>query len=192
MHPQRRMTLSTFALLGLTTLLAWSGLVMPTAQARRGSSMEQANKAVARRYYEEIFNQGNLAAIDELVAPDLVAHGPGVAPRAEGTSSRDRLRQAVTGLRTTWPDLHLTIEDEIAEGDKVAVRYTRRGTQKGEWHSILFGTVPPTGKEVTFTGVTIFRLVNGKIAEIWLNPDELGMVQQLGLIPPAPPAAARP
>src|SRR5690348_5502466 len=101
MHERRRMTPSTLAPLALIALLAWGGLVLPTAQARRGSPAAQANKTMARRYYEEIFNQGNLAAVDELVAPDLTAHGPGVTPRAAGTGPLDRLKQAVNLLRTT-------------------------------------------------------------------------------------------
>jgi predicted ester cyclase len=183
---------STIAFLGLTALLAWGGLVVPTAQARRGSSMQEANKALARRFYEEVLNQGSLAAIDELVASDVMVHALRVTPPAAGTSPLDNLKQAVNRLRATWPDLHYTIEDQIAEGDQVAVRWTRHGTQKGEWWSSLFGTIAPTGKEVTFTGVTIHRFVNGKIAEIWISADNLSMVQQLGLIPPAPAAAARP
>lgn len=192
MKAHQRGKASTLALFGLTALLAWGALGLPRAQARRGSSTEQANKAVVRRFFEEIFNQGNLAAVDELVAPDLVVHGPRFAAPAAGTGPLDRVRQVVSLTRAIWPDLHLTIEDQIAEGDRVVSRWTRRGTQKGEMRNTPLGTIPPTGKEVTIAGVTLFRIENGKIAEIWLSPDNLGTFQQLGVIPPAPPAAARP
>jgi predicted ester cyclase len=192
MYETRRMTPSALALLALTALLAWGGLLLPTAQARKVSSAQEANKATARRYYEEVLNQGNMAAVEELVAPNHVLHGLGVPPLPAGTSALDRLRQAVNRLRAIFPDLHYTVEDQIAEGDKVVTRWTRRGTQQGEWTNTPFGTIAPTGKEVTTTGVAIQRFVNGKIAETWVDQDSLGLFQQLGVIPQPQPAAARP
>ena len=191
MKAHQRGKASTLALFGLTALLAWGALGLPRAQARRGSSTEQANKAVVRRFFEEIFNQGNLAAVAELGAPALVDHWPGPLSTPAGTSPLDRIRHAATLQRTAWPDLHYTVEDEIAEGDRVAVRYIRRGTQKGEIPNTPFGTIPPTGKEVTVTGIDLVRLVNGKIAEVWHTPDALGFFQQLGVIRPTRASTVR-
>ena len=83
-----------------------------------------------------------------------------------------------------FPDLHYTVEDLVAEGDKVVVRYTGRGTQQGE----LWG-IPPTGKQMTYTGILIWRFAEGKIAEHWAEPDRLGLMQQLGVISPQGPAS---
>ncbi len=135
----------------------------------------EENKAIERRFTEELFNKGNLAAVDELVATNFVAHIgiPGVTPDREG------LKQFVTINRTAFPDFHSTIEDIIAEGDKTVQRFTARGTHKGE-----FMGIPPTGKQVTITGIAIDRIAGGKIVENWVNMDMLGMMVQLGVVPP--------
>lgn len=165
-------------LLGLAALLIGGGRVLPEASARRHSSTD-ANKAIVRQSYEEMFNQGNTAAVDKYVAPNYVEHQtmPGMPPGPEG------LRRTITMLRQAFPDLHITVDDVIAEGDKVVARVTVRGTQKGE-----FMGVAPTGKAITMTGIDILRFEGGKVVEHWGNEDDLGLMQQLGALPPPTPA----
>jgi steroid delta-isomerase-like uncharacterized protein len=134
----------------------------------------EENKALSRRSFEEVWNQGDLAAIDELYDAHQVAHGLGVEIPA-GTAG---LKQFVTMYRTAYPDTHFTIEDQIAEGDKVATRWTATGTHRGE----LFG-LAPTGKRVTVTGMALSRIANGKLVETWNHFDALGQLQQLGAVP---------
>ena len=134
---------------------------------------EEQNKAVVRRLLDEVFNQGNLEAADELISADSVAHVPGGAgpqPELEVTKA------GAATFRAAFPDLHITVEDMIAEGDKVAARVTLRGTHKGELKGI-----PPSGTLVTVTGMRIMRFSRGKIQETWINRDHLGMLQQLGV-----------
>jgi steroid delta-isomerase-like uncharacterized protein len=140
----------------------------------------EENKAVARRSIEGIWNKGDLAVVDELLASGYVHHVAG----AETVRSSEGMGQFVTGFRSAFPDLKFTIDDQIAEGDKVVTRWTGRGTHQGELQGI-----PPTGKQVTMTGMTVERIVNGKVVEGWAEFDALGMMQQLGVIP-APEQAA--
>jgi steroid delta-isomerase-like uncharacterized protein len=136
-------------------------------------STEQ-NKANNRRVFDEAFNQGKVAVVDELCASNYVLHDPtGPIPGAEG------FKQFVAMYRAAFPDLHISLEDEVAEGDMVAVRWVARGTHGGE----LMG-IPATGKPITVTGITIVRSDDsGKFEEAWVNLDTLGMLQQLGVIP---------
>jgi steroid delta-isomerase-like uncharacterized protein len=129
------------------------------------------NKAIFRRIVEEGFNKGNLAIVDELVAANHVNH-------ADNVRGPEEYKQFITMYRTAFPDLHMTVEDQIAEGDKVVNRWTSRGTHQGD----LMG-IPPTGKQVTLTGTYVARIVGGKIIEEWGNFDALGMMQQLGVVP---------
>jgi len=132
------------------------------------------NKALDRRGFEEVWNKGNLAVIDELNAANVVTHNP-PSPPMQGTEA---FKQFVQMYRSAFPDTQMTIEDQIAEGDKVVTRWTARGTHKGE----LMG-IPPTGKQVTVTGISVSRWANGKTVESWSNFDTLGMLQQLGAVP---------
>ena len=134
----------------------------------------QENKVISRRTFEEIWNQGKLEAIEELYDADQVSHGLGmeVPPGTAG------IKQFISIYRTAYPDTHFTVEDQVAEGDKVATRWTATGTHRGE----LMG-IAPTGKRVTVTGIAITRVTNGKIVETWNNFDALGQLQQLGVIP---------
>jgi steroid delta-isomerase-like uncharacterized protein len=139
------------------------------------------NKAILRAYVETIFNQKQVDRADELVAADYVDHAalPGQAPGLEG--AKKKWAMYLAGI----PDLRVTIEEMVAEGDKVGVRRSYEGTHRGE----LLG-VPPTGKQVRIGGISIFRLAGGKIAEHWEQLDRLALMQQLGVIPaPAAPAA---
>ena len=131
------------------------------------------NKALVRRNYEE-FNKQNMAAVDELFAADYVAHGTGVFPDIDVAG----LKQWWTAFRKVFPDAHYVAEDMIAEGDKVVTRYTFRGTHQGEYMGI-----PPTGKQVSVTGMEIDRIEDDKVVESWFSQDMLGLMQQLGAIP---------
>ena len=136
--------------------------------------MLDANKATLRRFLDEGFGQGNLATVDELVADTFVDHSP--PPQISGDKAG--MRQIVKLFRSAFPDLRLTVEDMIAEGDKVVVRMVTHGTHKGE----LMG-IPPTGRSVTVNEQHIVRFANGKITEHWGVEDNLGMMQQLGVVP---------
>ena len=138
-------------------------------------SKVEENKAIARRGVEEVWNQGKLDVIDEIFATDYVGHYVG-SPDIHGPEGE---KQFVTMYRTAFPDFHVTVHDMIAEGDKVIGRWTATGTHKGD----LMG-IPPTGVQETHTGITIERIADGKVVEVWINWDALGMLQQLGVIPP--------
>ena len=133
----------------------------------------EENKALIRRAYEEGFNQKNLAVFDEMDAPDFIVHN--ASTTMEGLEA---FKQFLSMYLNAFPDARFTVEDMIAEGDKVVARHTFRGTQTGE----LMG-IPPTGKQVTTTGVTITRFANGMGVELWGNSDDLGLLQQLGVVP---------
>ena len=137
--------------------------------------MSAENKAIARRFVQEGFNTGNLAVVGEYVGPNFVNRDPGTPPLPSGPEG---YKQLVTMYRTAYPDLHLTVDDLITEGDKVVVRWNARGTNKGE----LMG-MPPTGKQITLTGISILAIAGGKVVEQRTNWDTLGMLQQLGVVP---------
>ena len=134
----------------------------------------EENKAIARRWGEEVWGKGSLAAVDELFAPNFAFNypAPGATPDLKG------YKQTVTGLCSPFADIRCTAEDVVAEGDKVAVRWIWRGTHKGE-----FMGIPATGKQVTITGISILRIAGGKIVEEWGEMNSLGMMQQLGALP---------
>lgn len=133
------------------------------------------NKDVVRRHFEECWRQGNLAVVDDLLDITYVSHAP--PPPGVG-SDREGFKQIVTLFRSVFPDIHYTVEDQLAEGDKVATRWTARGAHRGP-----FMGLPPSGKEVTFTGIFIDRIVDGKCVEHWGAIDRLGMMEQLGAVP---------
>src|SRR5690349_7010073 len=128
------------------------------------------NKTLYRRLLEEVMNQRNLVLVDELCAPDFVYH------RASTTmQGREPFKQFLSIYLTASPNLHFTIEDQVADQDKVVTRYTGRGTHLGP-----FMGIPPTRKHVTAAGIIIIRVANGKVVEEWANADDLGLLQQLG------------
>ena len=136
--------------------------------------MSEENKALARRFYEEVWNGQNLDAIDELVAADVVIHSapPGLPEGAAGV-------KALIGMYlSAFPDMKMTVEDIIATGDRVVTRWAATGTHQG----VLMG-VPPTGKHVTATGIGIDRVSGGRVVETWGEFDALGVMQQLGVVP---------
>jgi steroid delta-isomerase-like uncharacterized protein len=138
--------------------------------------LSEENKALAHRFHLDIFQRGNFVVVDHLISPNFVWHAPGTPP--EWTQGPEGVRRAAAAVRAAYPDLDFTHEDTLAEGDRVMIRWTMRGTHNGP----LMGT-PPTGKSVTVTGVDIFRIAGGQIVELWQHWDQLGMLQQLGVIP---------
>jgi steroid delta-isomerase-like uncharacterized protein len=133
-----------------------------------------ANKQILRRFFEELFNTGDLSIADEIVAENFVNDNniPGEPP------GREELKAFVTLLRTSFRDIHFTVDDQIAEGNKVATRLHFTGTHQGE-----FAGMPPTGKSINVTAINIQRVSGGQIQETWLDWDALGTMQQLGAIP---------
>jgi steroid delta-isomerase-like uncharacterized protein len=143
--------------------------------------MSEENKAIVRRFIEEVWNNGNLDVIDELVSEDHVDHDPG----REGTpGGREGMRAFVQMYRSAYPDTHIEFGEIIAEGDLVAGNWTATGTHQGE----LMG-IAPTGRSIKITGMGMDRVRDGQIVESWGNYDSLGMLAQLGAIP-APSGAA--
>lgn len=137
-------------------------------------SAEQ-NKATFRRYVEEVGNEGNLELADEIFDRYL-AHQSDGSVLERGPQD---VKRFMGEFRQAFPDFHTTIEDQIAEGDKVVTRWTMRGTHQSEFRGIA-----PTGKQITITGIGIFRFSDeGKVVESWDNFDQLGMMQQLGVVP---------
>ena len=146
-----------------------------------GSEQAEQNKAVARRFFEEVWNQGNLAALDEIMTPESVGHVSG-SPDIVGPEAN---RQFITMYRTAFPDLQFTIEDEIAEGERVVTRWRSQGTHQGDLQGIA-----PTGRQAGSTGITISRVSGGRLVEAWTVWDQLGLLQQLGVIPAPGQASA--
>src|SRR5438105_8464992 len=155
--------------------LEYTGVSNSNPTRRNHMSIEQ-NKAIVRQWIEEGWNKGNPALIDELYAPDVVQTDPN-SPFPVTSSAA--LKAYVGSYLNAFPDLRFTIEDLLAEGDKVLWRFTSHGTHKGP-----LGPLPATGKTGTVTGMALFRLAHGRIAEVWVNVDVLGLLQQLGAIPP--------
>jgi steroid delta-isomerase-like uncharacterized protein len=142
----------------------------------------EENKEIVRQFWG-VWEEGNLGLVDELVGLDYVNHSPGIPNQPEGPEG---IKAVVSMFRAGMPDLRVVIEDVIAEGDKVMMRYRIEGTHEGE----LFG-VPPTGRRVSIESITVERVSGRKIREHWRVTDTLDMMQQLGAIP-APETAAGP
>jgi len=135
----------------------------------------EESKATMRRYLD-VFEQGNnLDILDELLAPDYINHTPATPDLPTGPEG---VKGVVTMFRSAMPDLRVIVEDMIAEGDKVATRYTLEGTHRGE----LFG-VSPTGQRLSIKSISVERVLEGKIREHWRVTDSLDMMQQLGVVP---------
>ncbi len=130
------------------------------------------NKALVHRYIQEVCNQRNMAVLDELLAPSYVCHDPDTPDMGVGPES---VKRNLNLYLTAFPDAQFTIEDMIAEGDRVVTRWTVRGTHKADLKGIA-----PTGRRVTVTGITTCRFSNGKMIEAFENWDSLGLMQQIG------------
>jgi steroid delta-isomerase-like uncharacterized protein len=135
--------------------------------------MSEENKALVRRWTEEIWNQGSMTAIDELVAADYIHHDP-LMPDIQG---RDALKQFVAAHREAIPDGRFTEDDLIDGGEKIVTRWTFRGTQKAEWLGVA-----ATNSPVEVTGTTTLRLVQGRVAEFWAYWDSLGWMRRVGTV----------
>lgn len=136
--------------------------------------LADANKAIAREYFEA-FADGDLAWIDDHISSDFVRHDPGLPFEVRGSEG---VRYLNSVFLTAFPDLRLDVEDVIGEGDKILVRLTIRGTHQGE----LMG-IAPTGKEVEVGVLDLFHIADGKLVEHWAAIDNLGLMQQLGVVP---------
>jgi steroid delta-isomerase-like uncharacterized protein len=143
--------------------------------------MSEENKAAARRFYDA-WHGGDLDSLDDLIAQDVVDHDPYSPHASEGLEG---VKKLIAMYREAFPDVRFTIEDQVAEGDKVVTRWTATGTHEGQ----LMG-VEPTGKTSTITGIGIDRFEDGKIVEVWGNWDTLALMQDIGAIPEAQPAQA--
>lgn len=129
----------------------------------------EEHKAIIRRYLDEAWNKGNVDIIDELMAPTYARYMGVAAPL-----NREGQKQRILGFRRGFPDLHVTVEDLFAEGDRVGFRLVLRGTHQGE-----FMRIAPTGKQVAVVAIDIARFVDGKVVEHWGQTDTLGLLQQL-------------
>ncbi|HEY5869976.1 MAG TPA: ester cyclase [Candidatus Tectomicrobia bacterium] len=138
----------------------------------------EENKAIARRHLEDTWNAGNLALVDEMFVPGCVFHPPDSTTVHHGT---DALKRGITRFRSAFPDMHIVIEDVCAEGDTVVLRWSGRGTHTGE--IVLLQHIPPTGKQVTWSGMDLYHMAGGKIVEGWRMWDRAVLLQQLGVVP---------
>jgi steroid delta-isomerase-like uncharacterized protein len=134
--------------------------------------MSEQNKTLARRWFEDLFSRGNLDAANEILSAEFVDH-----LTHEDERGLEELKHYVSIYRSAFPDIQDTVEDIVAEGDKVVVRWTSSGTHQGE-----FMGVAPTGRHLTFTGMRLFRIADSKIVESWVNIDERGLQEQLGAV----------
>jgi predicted ester cyclase len=132
--------------------------------------VSSANQALVQRLLQEAFNRGNLAVVEECVTPDVLLHDPGLELR--GSSA---LARGIGGLRTAFPDFQFTVEHQLSDGDTVAIRYRGEGTHRGE-----FKGIGATGRRIRYGGIIMLRIEKERVAEIWAQPDMLGVLQQLG------------
>jgi steroid delta-isomerase-like uncharacterized protein len=137
--------------------------------------MSERNKAMVRRAIEQVWNRADYDSLDELVASDIVIHSTTPGDDIHGPEG---IRQFYGALRAAFPDLHFTVEDQVAAGDRVVTRWTASAT-----HSGAFQGLPPTGRQIRLAGIDIDRFANDKVVECWPVMDELGLLHQLGALP---------
>jgi len=138
----------------------------------------EENNAIARHFFDSAWNKGDFSVLDTLLTPASMDYSTLHGAPEQGS---DSFRNIIGTFRAAFPDIHLTIDDEIYTGDKVVHRWTLRGT-----HQAPFMGLPPAGKKVEFTGTTIVQMRDGKIAARWSNLDMMRLMQQLGAVPPPP------
>jgi steroid delta-isomerase-like uncharacterized protein len=154
--------------------LSSAALAAGESSAPDAPSRTDINEQLARRYFEEVWNRGQVEVLDELLAPDYINHTPSTPNPPPGPAG---LKPIVLGMRQAFPDLHYEIKDVIATGNAVVVRVVMTGTHRGD----LFG-LAPTGRRVTVDQINIEHIDNGRIAEHWRVTDELTLMRQLGLV----------
>lgn len=159
--------------LGRILLPGQAALTAPEAAAAGTTGDPEANKAAARRYFDEVINQGGLDAIDEMMSADIAFMIPTLPDPVRG---RDGMKLFVSGLRTSFPDIRFQAELLVASANRVAARYSMTGTQRGE-----FLGIPPTNNAVTDEGTTLFHFLSGQIVRVWVAEDSLGLVRQLNV-----------
>jgi steroid delta-isomerase-like uncharacterized protein len=137
----------------------------------------ELNKAIVLRWFEEVANQGKLGVADSIFAENYIDHDP-PSPTEVWPTGAEGAKQSLAAYQTAFPDLHYTVEHVIADGQTVAVRYTFDGTHRG-----LFLGIPSTGKQVRFTGISLFHIIEDKIVESWGQFDLLDFIQQVGTWP---------
>lgn len=138
----------------------------------------QENKALVQRYFDEVWNEGNLAAADEIFASDYV--DPSAPPRVP--RGPEGAKDFVVVNRARFPDIQYTVNDLIGEGDKVVAEWSAQGTNSGSLSTRSGRSLPPTGKRVEWHGTSIFRILAGKITEQRISPELLGVFRELGLV----------
>jgi steroid delta-isomerase-like uncharacterized protein len=138
------------------------------------TTTEKANIVIVRKFFEVGPSKGDLAAADALLHPEFSLHTPLPTPGP----GIEAMNNVITTCRAAFDGLQVTVDDIMAEGDKVTARFTARGVHKGE-----FMGLPPTGKAITMTGIEIFRIKEGKIAQLWGEANLMGLMQQLGILP---------
>lgn len=142
----------------------------------------EANKRLAQQLIDGIWNAGRLAEATAFLAPDFVNHSaPPGTPRDAGA-----FLHLAEITRTTFPDFHVTVEDVVAEGDLVVAHFTARGTHQVAWEHPIIGPIAAGGRDVTWRGVRLFRITEGRVTATWLYADSLGLLQQLGALPDRP------
>ena len=156
----------------IVMMVACLVLAGATLDSAKDQSKLDRNLSLARRAFTEIYNDGNVALVDQLYADDFVDDSPG------GGRGRDLIKGAVAAFHRAFPDLRIDIEDAFAVDDKVVLRYTAHGTQTGPYYDI-----PPSGRVVVVRGITIFQILNGRIKTEWTEYDRLGVMRQIGAIP---------
>jgi steroid delta-isomerase-like uncharacterized protein len=146
--------------------------------------VSQDSAAIGCQWFEQVWNQRRLDVIGLLATPDCRSHGH--VPH-DGVIGLDEFREFARGVQAAFPDLHVTVEETISEGDRVVLRWVARGTHRGS-----FLGASPTGKDILVRGITLLRLSEGKIVEAWDNWDQMGLLAAIGILPPdisAVPAA---
>lgn len=142
--------------------------------------MSEENKRLVLREAEEVFGQGRLDVYDEILSPDYVLHDPTLPEPVRGIEGA---KEFAGQYVSAFSGMSVKTEEILAEGDRVAARWTARGTHTG-----ALGDIPPSGRDVTVSGSTFYRIENGKIAEDWTIYDSLGLMQQIGAVPESAPA----
>ena len=154
-------------------VLFGTGAVLSSSCTSQQKQLEK-NKAVVIREVEDFYNAKDISVADEIYSPDLITHSPNTPD-----GNIDSLKKSAMETFNAFADSHLTLDDLFAEGEMVAKRWTFRGTHTKEWQGI-----PATGKKIVVIGINIFRITDGKIVEFWEYMDLLGLLQQLGVMPP--------